>query len=225
MLLIIDSIFEYYYKNPIVFTFFLLFVGGGTLILYSNAQKASAAGINLHTSKSKPANFRKTIAFCIGGLMILISILVAIGYIPIDVKNLAPNSPASPQRIVSIGNEIGGFGELPIIRIDRKCFDRTAHEYENYVLFGGNFKNEIDAMKRVSTLDAYNIRNVNYFERKCDSIPMIGGLYFVLLGRRCTSLASVQRYEKKYETMFTGTDSMDLKIVKWEDGITYSNSE
>lgn len=69
----------------------------------------------------------------------------------------------------------------------------------------------------VSTLDRYNIRGVEYFQKQCDTVNLVGGQYFVFLGRKCTSLKSIETYETKYETMFREEDFVDLKIVKFVD--------
>lgn len=111
----------------------------------------------------------------------------------------------------------GGYGNLPIVRIDRNCFARGAHEYENFSLFAGSFDYEESAVRMVSTLDRYNIRDVEYFQKLCDTVNLVGGKYFVFLGRRCTTLKSIEQYEQKYETMFREEDWVDLKIVKFVD--------
>ena len=111
----------------------------------------------------------------------------------------------------------GGYGALPIVRVDRNCFARGSHEYENYTLFAGSFDYEESAIRMVSTLDRYNIRGVEYFQKQCDTVNLVGGQYFVFLGRKCTSLKSIETYETKYETMFREEDFVDLKIVKFVD--------
>jgi hypothetical protein len=216
VLLYFDFITKHYYKNPEVFIFLILFAAAIGLIIYSNAHKVSTKAGEIHSSKSKPANSRKEIVFYFGLILIVIALFILTGWIPVYTKRPVPTLPTNQERVVNIQREIGGYGNLPILRIKRNCFKRASHEYENYSLFAGNFKNKIDAMNRVSTLDAYNIRGVETYEKLCDTIPMIAGEYFVFLGRRCTSLSSIQRYEKKYETMFRTNDTIDLKIVKWE---------
>ena len=37
----------------------------------------------------------------------------------------------------------------------------------------------------------------------------------MFLGRKCTSLKSIEKYEEKYETMFREGDYVDLKIMKF----------
>jgi len=58
----------------------------------------------------------------------------------------------------------GGYGDLPIIRVSRNCFGRASHEYENYTLFAGSYDYEESALRMVSRLDRYNIRDVEYFQ-------------------------------------------------------------
>ena len=128
-----------------------------------------------------------------------------------------PEDPEARRRADDFLTPKGGYGELPIVRVERNCFARGSHEYENYTLFAGSFDFEESAVRMVSTLDRYNIRDVEYFQKKCDTVNLVGGQYFVFLGRKCTSLKSIETYEQKYETMFREEDFVDLKIVKFVD--------
>ena len=213
MLLQIEFVIDSYDRSPNIVAGLLFFIGGIILMKLAGSNKASVSGFNLHASRGKLELLFKKITYSLGVFFIFLSVIIFFGFVDMPTRNI------ESENVEEIPDE-EGYGDMPVIRLPRNYFERAAHEYENYTLFAKSFDHESNAVKLVSKLDMYNIRNVNIFKIQCDSFPKVRGEYFVFLGRRCNSLSSIKRYEKKYETMFKGDDFIDLKIIKWEKAMS-----
>ncbi len=209
-----DFLIESFSDRDRIISVVILLGFGYFLIVKAKTHKITTQLGDVVASKSIQAKKINVILVGLGILMIIIAIALLF---KVD-KRLGFKDVEQDIEEEKIREELtskGGYGDLPIVRIDRNCFARGSHEHENYSLFAGSYNFEESAARMVSTLDRYNIRDVEYFQKQCDTVHLVGGQYFVFLGRRCTTLKSIQQYETKYETMFREEDFVDLKIVKF----------
>lgn len=208
-------------RNPgwVRFAFYIILAAGGASFLALFSKTSILGYETIKAGYSKEARDTRVNLRYLSYVLFVISILFMIlGLTSMGDNDFFAEKEIAKEEDKKTKDELtrkGGYGDLPIIRIRRNCFDRDSHEYENYTLFAGSFDYEENAIRLVSTLDRYNIRDANFYPLQCDSIKMVGGKYFVFLGRKCQTLKSVQQYEQKYETMFREEDYVDLKIVKF----------